>query len=349
MPDVQATVADVDSDGSLMPIASPSGPLVFASAQSAAFAQAVAAGLGIALAASEEREFEHGDHKMRPVQQVRGQHVFAIQSIHGDSTASTNDRLIRLLFFVGALKDAGAASVTACMPYLAYARKDRRTQPQDPATTRYVAALFEGVGCDRVVVLDVHNEAAFDNAFRCETVRLEADAVFAGAVGSRANGSRIVVASPDSGGVKRAEQFRARVEAHTSTSVDFAFMHKLREHGQLSGDTLVGDVTGAEVLIYDDIIASGATVMRTVKAARRAGAKSVRVFATHPVFTAEAIQLFGEGGPDSVMVSDSVPVRGQYASLLRGCLRVRSVAPLFADCIRRLHVGESLAGLARTG
>jgi len=349
MPDVQATVADVDSDGSLMPIASPSGLLVFASAQGAAFAHAVAGRLSISLAASEEREFEHGEHKLRPLQEVRGQPVFVVHSIHGDSLASTNDRLVRLLFLVGALKDAGAATVTACVPYLAYARNDRHAQPQNVATTLHVARLFEAVGCDRVVVLDVHNEAAFDNAFRCETIRLEANAVFADSVASPAHGDRLVVVSPDSGGVKRAEQFRTRVEAETRSRVDLAFMHTLREAGKLSGETLVGDVAGADVLVYDDIIASGATAMRTVKAARRAGAKSVRVFATHPVFTAEAIQLFGDGGPDSVTVSDSVPVRGQYASLLQGCLRIRSVAPLFAEVIQRLHRGESLIGLARTG
>ncbi len=332
-----------------MSVTTAGDPLVFASTQTAEFAQAVATRLGIALAASEEREFERGEHKMRPREEVRGRHVFVLQSIHGDSMASTNDRLVRLLFFIGALKDAGAATVTACLPYLAYARKDRRTQPQDPVTTRYVAALFEAVGCDRVVVLDVHNEAAFDNAYRCETVRLEADAVFAATVAASAGKSRVVVASPDSGGVKRAEQFRMKVEALSKGGIEFAFMHKLREHGQLSGDTLVGDVKDAEVLVYDDIIASGSTIMRTVRAARSAGARTVRVFATHPVFTAEAIQLFGDDGPDSVTVSDSVPIRGQYASLLQGRLRVCSAAPLFAECIRRLHHGESLAGVARTG
>lgn len=332
-----------------MPVNPAGDPLVFASTQNAAFAQAVAAHLGVNLAASEEREFEHGEHKMRPRDEVRGRHTFVLQSIHGDSMASTNDRLVRLLFFIGALKDAGAASVTACVPYLAYARKDRRTQQQDPVTTRYVAALFEAVGCDRVVVLDVHNEAAFDNAFRCETVRLEASALFAATLAVPARKDRVVVASPDSGGIKRAEQFRVRLEAASKGTVDFAFMHKIREQGALSGDTLVGDVRDAEVLIYDDIIASGSTVMRTVRAARSGGAARVHVLATHPVFSAEAIQLFGDGGPDSVMVSDSVPIRGQYASLLQRRLRVCSAAPLFAECIRRLHRGESLAGVARTG
>lgn len=110
---------------------------------------------------------------MRLLVEVRGADVYVVQSLCGDAHASANDKLCRLLFFAGALKDAGARRVTACLPYLAYARKDRRTQERDPVTTRYVAALFEAVGIDRVIVLDVHNEVAFDNALRCPTLRLE--------------------------------------------------------------------------------------------------------------------------------------------------------------------------------
>ncbi len=329
--------------------ATPAGdPVVFAPRHSAPFALSLVSALGISLAACEEREFDDGEHKMRPLVDVRGQDVFVIQSIHGDSQASVNDRLCRLLFFIGALKDAGAAEVTACVPYLAYARKDRRTQPLDPVTTRYVAAMFEAVDCNRVIVLDIHNEAAFDNAFRCETVRLEAAAVFAAALGSPLPAGRIVVASPDFGGIKRAEQFRTVIEEHCSVSAELAFMHKVRRAGALSGETLVGDVQGANVLVFDDLIASGSTVMRAVKAARSAGSRTVRVIATHPVFSAEAIQLFGEDGPDAMLVSDSVPIRSQYASMLNGRLQICTVAPLFAECIRRLHRGEPLTGLART-
>jgi ribose-phosphate pyrophosphokinase len=325
------------------------GPLIFASGQSAGFAQLVVAALGVPLAPSEEREFDGGEHKMRPLRDVRGRRVFVIQSIHGDAQASANDRLCRLLFFIGALKDAGAADVTACVPYLAYARKDRRTQPLDPVTSRYVAALFEAVGTARVVALDIHNEAAFDNAFRCETIRLEAASTFAADLAARHPATRMVVASPDVGGIKRAEQFRAVLETQYEVDAALAFMHKVRQRGVLSGETLVGDVEGSNVLVFDDLIASGSTVMRAVRAARAAGARTVSAIATHPVFLAEAIQLFGDDGPDTVMVSDSVPIRGQYASLLMGRLRVCTVAPLFAECIRRLHAGEPLTGLARTG
>ena len=139
---------------------------LFALHATAELGAAVAAALGRPLAAHEEREFEDGEHKARPLEAVRGADVFVLQSLHGGPEQSANDKLCRLLFFIGALKDSGAARVTALVPYLCYARKDRRTKPNDPVTTRYVASLFEAVGTDAVVTLDVHNPAAFENAFR---------------------------------------------------------------------------------------------------------------------------------------------------------------------------------------
>jgi ribose-phosphate pyrophosphokinase len=99
-------------------------------------------------------------------------------SLHGGPTESANDKLCRLLFFIGALKDAGAARLTAVVPYLCYVRKDRRTEPNDPVSTKYMAGLFEAVGTDVVVTLGVHNPAAFENAFRCRTVTLSAARLF---------------------------------------------------------------------------------------------------------------------------------------------------------------------------
>ena len=138
----------------------------------------VAAALGQPLAAHEERDFEDGEHKTRPLDGVAGCDVYVVQSLHGGPAESASDKLVRLLFFIGALKDAGAARVTAVTPYLAYARKDRRTKPNDPVTTRYVAQMFEAVGADLIVTLDVHNPAAFENAFRIRTVALTAAPLF---------------------------------------------------------------------------------------------------------------------------------------------------------------------------
>ncbi len=102
----------------------------------------VAAAIGVALAPHEEREFEDGEHKARPLASVRDRDAYVVHSLYGDAQQSANDKLVRLLFFLGALRDAGAARVTAVAPYLCYARKDRRSKPRDPVSTRYVAALL---------------------------------------------------------------------------------------------------------------------------------------------------------------------------------------------------------------
>ena len=134
--------------------------------------------LGISLSNHEEREFEDGEHKIRSLVNVRNQNVFVIQSLYGESNLSVNDKLCRLLFFIGSLRDAAAKSITVITPYLCYARKDRKTKSRDPITTKYLAQLFEAVGTDLLVTIDVHNLQAFQNSFRCKTEHLEAKNLF---------------------------------------------------------------------------------------------------------------------------------------------------------------------------
>ena len=309
---------------------------LFAPQSSVDLGDRVAKCLGMALNRSEEREFEGGEHKMRPLDEVHGCEVFIVASLNGDEAASANDKLCRLLFFIGALRDAGAVSITACIPYLCYARKDRRTQPQDPITTRYVAALFEAVGVDRIVVIDIHNEAAFDNAFRCRTVRIEGAEIFGDALGALVDASRCVVASPDIGGVKRAQLLREFLSRRFGTEVGFAFAEKRRTGGVVSGDAFIGDVAGRDVVIYDDMIVSGGTIARATGAARAAGARKVIVAAAHAAFTSDATQLFGDEGPDLVMVSDSIVLSASLHSQFGSRLQVCSSAPVLAETIRTL-------------
>lgn len=310
--------------------------MIFAPHHSAEFASQVAQCLGCELTPSEEREFDGGEHKMRPLADVRGHQVFVIQSLCGDGQASANDRFCRLAFFCGALKDAGAARVTACLPYLAYARKDRRTQMRDPVTTRYIAAMLEAVGVDRVVVLDVHNEAAFDNAFRCETLRLEAADILGSTLCDMLDDSRLAVVSPDTGGIKRAQHLRDILTRKLGREVDFAFMEKRRTAGRVWGEQFAGDVAGSNVVLFDDLIASGTTIMRAAQAARTAGAKHVYVAATHAAFLIEALQLFQEAGPDTVLVSNSIALPEPFKPIPQQRLQVCSIAPLFARTITEL-------------
>jgi len=324
--------------------------LLFAPENSRPFGAAVARALGVSLASSEERDFEYGEHKMRPLTPVRNRDVYVCAQLCGDAAASANDRLVKLLFFIGALKDAGAARVTACAPYLAYARKDRRTKANDPIATRYVATLFEAAGADGVAALDVHNLAAFENAFRIPTYPLDSALLFVEHLRTLPAGRDWVVASPDVGGVKRAQHVRQLLQAAFQQPVGFAFMEKQRSAGVVSGETLAGDVADKRVVFVDDMISSGATMLRAAAACRKAGASEVRMAATHAVFAPAAHALFDDqAAPESVAVTDSVALREGFQRYAGDRLQILNIAPFYAALIARLHAGESvneLCGLA---
>jgi ribose-phosphate pyrophosphokinase len=317
---------------------------LFALHASAALGSAVADALNQPLAAHEEREFEDGEHKTRPLERVRGADVYVLQSLHAGPEQSANDKLCRLLFFIGALKDAGAARVTAFVPYLCYARKDRRTKPNDPVTTRYVASMFEAIGTDAVVTLDVHNPAAFENAFRCPTVALTAAPLFVNYVRALAD-ERLCVISPDPGGTKRAELFREALEAALRRPVGKGFADKRRSEGVVSGDLFVGEVEGATALVIDDLISTGGTLVRAARAARKSGAKRVIALVTHGLFATGAETALMDSAIDRLAVTDSVPLAIPGGEAARSKVDVIAVAPLLAECIRRIHTGGMLSDL----
>jgi len=301
--------------------------------------------LGIALSPHEEREFEDGEHKARPLTSVRGRNVFVLHSLYADQEQSGNDKLCRLLFFIGALKDAAAAQVTAIVPYLAYARKDRKTKPHDPVTTRYVASLFEAVGADAVVTLEVHNLAAFQNAFRCRTEHLEAHQLFAAYFAPLLNDREAVVVSPDAGGIKRAERFRQHLVHVLGKPVDAAFAEKYRSEGVVSGDRLVGDIDGKDAIIIDDLISTGTTLARTAHACRQRGAARVFAAATHGLFTGEAASILADSALEQLVVTDSVSSFRLGDSAVQDRISIVNCAGLLAETIHRLHHGGSLTEL----
>lgn len=309
------------------------------------FAARVAAHLGTALAEHEERDFEDGEHKVRSLVSVRGCDVYVIQSLYGDSRHSVNDKLCRALFFCGALRDAAAERVTAVVPYLCYSRKDRKTKSRDPLTMRYVAAMFEAVGVDRVVTMDAHNLAAFQNAFRCPTEHLEARPLITEHMARSASDEPVVVASPDVGGVKRAEQLRQTLSRRLSRELSSAFMEKERSGGRVSGEAVVGNVDGATVIVVDDMIASGGTLARAARAFRQRGAARVLAAATHGVFTGEAQQHLSEPALERVIVTDTIPAFRLSDPFLSERITVLSAAPLVAEAIRCMHTGESVVEL----
>lgn len=318
---------------------------LFALSGSDAMGCDIAARLGITPARHEERGFEDGEHKARPLDPVAGADVYVVHSLHGGPRDSANDKLCRLLFFIGALKDAGAERVTAVVPYLCYARKDRRTKPNDPVTTRYVAALFEAVGTDCIVTLEVHNEAAFENAFRRRAIALTAAPLLVDRLAAAADEAPLCVISPDLGGGKRAELMRETLERVTGRPVGNAFAEKHRSAGIVSGDLFVGDVAGATCIIVDDLISTGGTLARAARAARAGGAKQVFACVAHGLFMPGSEKALADPAIDRIIATDSVPPFRLHAGPVHDKLDMVPAAPLLAEAVRRLHEDEPLTDL----
>ena len=313
--------------------------LLFSLDPDATLAQALAASLGVTLAPHEDRSFEDGEHKLRPLVDPRGRDAYVIYSLYGGPEDSPHDKLCHLLMFIATLFEHGAARVTAVVPYLAYARKDRQTKPFDPVTLRYVAQLFEAVGTSQLIVLEAHNVAAFQNAFRCTTMHLEAHRAFDAMVSELVGKRALAVASPDPGGVKRAQLWRESLEKSLMRPVGFAMVDKRRSAGVVSSENLVaGDVGGMTVLLLDDLIASGETMKRAAIALGRAGAREVVAFAAHGLFIDPADHALGDDSIAQIIVTDSVPpFRLAPTGSVRSKLRVASAAPLFAQAIQASH------------
>jgi len=319
---------------------------VFALNSSREFGERVCSHLGCSLSAHEEREFEDGEHKARPLASVREKDVFVIQSLYGDAQLSVNDKLCRLLFFVGALNDASARRVTAVIPYLCYARKDRKSKPRDPVTTRYIAALFETVGTHSAVTMDVHNLAAYQNAWRIPTDHLEAKVLFANYMLPLLGHRDVVVVSPDVGGVKRANDFRQTLSRALGSEIPSAFVEKYRSDDVLSGGTVVGDVSGRLVIIIDDLISSGTTLVRAAEACRERGAATVYAAASHGVFSPKAGEILSNSALEKIIVTNTVPPFRLEQHSAQRKLTVLDAAPLFAEAIKRAHSGESISELS---
>jgi ribose-phosphate pyrophosphokinase len=204
--------------------------------------------------------------------------------------------------------------------------------------------MFEAIGTDAVVTLEVHNPVAFENAFRCRTVTLTATPLFV-EYASKLKDENLCVVSPDTGGAKRAELFRETLEAIRGRPIGKAFADKHRSAGVVTGDLFVGDVTGATALIIDDLISTGGTLVRAARAGRSAGARRVIALTAHGLFMEGAAEALADPVLDRVVVTDTVPPFRLPAGATRDKLDILPSAPLFAEAIARLHEGRPLTEL----
>ncbi|WP_343192300.1 ribose-phosphate pyrophosphokinase [Buchnera aphidicola (Formosaphis micheliae)] len=276
--------------------------------------------------------FSDGEISIQINENVRGSDVFIIQS----TCAPTNDNLMELLVMVDALRRASAGRITGVIPYFGYARQDRRVRSaRVPITAKVVADFLSNVGIDRILTVDLHAEqiqgffdVPVDNVFG-SSILLE-DML-------KINLNNPIVVSPDIGGV-----IRARAIAKLLYDTDMAIIDKRRPQSNISQVMhVIGDVTERDCVLVDDIIDTGSTLCKAAEALKSRGANRVFAYATHPIFSGNAVENLQRSVIDEVVVCDSIPL-SEKISLLPN-VRQLSLSSMLSEAIRRISNEESIS------
>lgn len=280
---------------------------------------------------------------------VRNCDCYVIQSLYSDAKETVADKFTKLLFFIASLKDASARRVTAVIPYLAFARQDRKTESRAPITARYVAQLLESVTTDRVLTIDAHNLSAEQCSFRIPIDNLEAKNILADYVASQAiireQSSRLVCLSPDSGGAGRTKRFRHALSARLGIPIKTVYLDKTHDGKIIEGEAIAGDVKNKLVVVIDDMVSSAATLVECNKAIKAQGGELWAGCATHPLFVGRINENLSS--IDKVIVTDTIKPHRLTPESARK-VHIISVARLFASAIRRTHdEGGSISDLLK--
>jgi ribose-phosphate pyrophosphokinase len=298
-----------------------------------ALARAICSELGVELASATVKTFSDGEIWVQITENVRGADVFVVQP-----TCPPADRhLMELILMIDALKRASADRITAVMPYYGYARQDRKDRPRVPISAKVIASMLERAGAHRLLTLDLH-AAQIQGFFDIPVDHLFAAPVMIDYVRKNFDLSRLIVVSPDAGGVERARAFAKRLEA------PLAIIDKRRERPNESEVmNIIGDVRGLDCLLVDDLIDTAGTLGKSSDALLEAGAASVTACATHPVLSGPAIANIERSRLREVIVTDSIPLRQEAVACQR--IKVLSVAPLLAKAIQSIHEATSVSSL----
>jgi len=301
---------------------------VFTGNSNRKLAERVCAEIGIELGQALVGTFSDGEVRVEIEENVRGCDVYVIQSL----CCPVNSFVVELFLMIDALKRASAERVTAVIPYYAYGRRDKKDKPRVPITGRMLASLLEEAGVDHVVALDFHSGQTM-GFFKVPVDHISAMGEFVKHARQFLDENSIVVA-PDAAGVRRARAFAAEM------NLDMAIMDE-RDVGIPWEHRIVGNVKDKNVVLYDDIIDTGKTVERVSLAAHKAGARSVRVYSVHGIFSHGCETRLQRAGVDSIVVTDSVVPYCKPESMNLPVEYV-SVAPLLAESVVALHRGETL-------
>jgi ribose-phosphate pyrophosphokinase len=300
---------------------------IFSGSTSIYLADKIVQAYGNKLGSVKTRKFSDGEMAPYYEESVRGCDVFIVQS-----TFAPADNLLELFLLVDAAKRASADSVTIVVPYFGYARQDRKDKPRVAIAAKLIANLITASGADRLMTSDLHADQ-IQGFFDIPVDHFDGTSIFIPYLRSL-NLDNIVFASPDVGGVKRTRNFA------NFFSADMVVCDKHRERAnEVASMQLIGDVSGANVILVDDLIDTGGTIAKAAQLIMDNGAKSVRAVCTHPVLSGGAYENIEESVLEELVVTDTLPSKESSK------IKVLSVAPLFAKGIRKIHDHESISSL----
>lgn len=292
-------------------------------------AKSIADELDSHLCQAQVERFADSEIKVKVDCNVRNEDVFVIQP----TSAPANDNLMELLIVADALRRSSSRSITAVIPYFGYARQDRKMAGRTPISAKLVANLITVAGYDRVLTVDLHS-GQIAGFFDVPVDNLEGSPVFAGDI--RTHYEKPLIVSPDVGGVVRARALANRLGA------DLAIVDKRRpEAGVSEVMNIIGDVSGRECIMFDDMVDSGGTLCNAAEAMLKEGAKSVSAYVTHGVLSPGAHERIIKSKLKELVISDSILYNGPVTNKIRTV----TIAPLLAEAVRRVGNGESVSRL----
>ena len=300
---------------------------VFSGTKSLYVATEIAHDLGVELGKMNILHFADGEFEVSYEESVRGVHVYLVQS-----TFPNTDNLMELLLMIDAAKRASAKSITAVIPYFGWARQDRKDKPRVSIASKLVADLLSAAGIDSLITMDLHADQ-IQGFFDIPVNHLYASSVFVPYLESL-HLPDMVIASPDVGGAKRANQYAKYFD------VPLVLCHKQRAKANVvESMTVIGEVEGKNVVLVDDMIDTAGTICKAANLMKDNGAKSVRALASHAIMSEPASQRIMDSALEEVIFSNSIPfdtARCPKATVI-------SIAGLFADTIQRVHDYRSIS------
>ena len=296
-------------------------------------AQKIADYIGVKVADCQVTTFSDGEISVNINETVRGCDVFVVQSTNNP----VNENLMELLIMIDALRRASAGRITAVIPYYGYARQDRKAKSRDPITAKLVANLITAAGADRVLTMDLH-AAQIQGYFDIPLDHMLGGSLLANYFNEK-NIEDLVVVSPDLGSVTRSRKFANQLEGE----VPLAIIDKRRPKANVCEVmNLIGDVKGKNVIMLDDMIDTAGTITNAANALKEFGAKNIYACCTHAVLSGPAIERIENSAISELIVLDTIQLPEEKKI---DKIQVKSVAPLFADAIKRIFSNESVSKL----